>query len=550
VIPSRPRVRSLKKVFPRLSSCRSRFLRTKLALLTGIALGGAVHGQLTTVTVEPDDFPPGERLTDAVPGVTLTAARLAGDPNFDLEVQSMVFSPASTGTRVIGRQAEGSLADYRWFQSATGDYSLLRADFPRATDTVAIDVIRADAASVATGAALEMFDSAGRPLQASFVNLGPEIGAIKTLSFTRPTADVAFVLIGGQPTTAGAPWSAVALDRLRFRRDPSIDPGRPVQVRTTPDSQTLLTVSIAGVGSDSALVRYDGACLGWIRMDGATGTISEVQLAPSRFRATDFTIQVPQVGTTLLSLDGRDIRATVTSLGAPVPVASDGTIAATALQQTLDSGTVTLSWFAPGLPPITVTEDYTLNPQAFPANGPATVSAALVKADDYGREWTVRYRQNIHESVTNDIAGKRVTMTETGMVVMAGTLVTRTTYGAWLDTQGLGDVPFAEAHPSSGLPYGILFALGLAPTPGVQLPWHPDPAGSLTWTLTLPATGTAAVLVVETAQTLAAGTWVRVAPTDISTGNSEIPIGTKGQVKITGRDPRQFFRLKALVPPN
>ena len=519
------------------------------ALLAPFALGSVALGQLTTVTVEPDDFAPGERLTDAVPGVTLTSARLAGDPDFNLEVQSMAFSPAATGTRVIGRHAAGSPADYRWFQSATGDHSMLRADFPRATDMVAIEVIRPDGTSVATGASLEMFDAAGRPLHTAFVNLGPGIGTTKTLSFTRPTADVSFVLIGGQPATSGVPWSAVALDRLRFRRDPSLDPGRPVQVHTTPDSQTLLTVSISGVGSDSAAVRYDGACVGWIRIDAATGAISEAQLAPSRFRSSDFTIQVPRVGNALMRLEGRDIRATVTSLGAAVPVAPDGTIAANALQQTLDAGTVTLSWFISGQPPITVVEDYGLNPQPFPASGRATVNTALVKSDDFGREWSVHYRQAVHDSFTTDIAGKRVTITETGAVDMAGTAVTRTTYGAWLDSQGLADMPFASSHPSSGLPYGILFALGLDPSPGVLLPWQPEPADPLTWTLRLPATGTAAVLVVETADTLAAGSWVRLAPADISTGNPEIPIGTTGDVRITGRKAGQFFRLKALVPP-
>jgi hypothetical protein len=532
-----------------MSFRRVRFLRTQMALVAPIALGGVVHGQLTTVKVEPDDFAPGQRLTNAVPGVMLTSARLAGDPNFDLEVQSMAFSPASTGTRVIGRLAGGSMADYRWFPSDAGDYSLLRADFPRATDTVAIDVIRADAASVATGATLEMFDAAGRLLQTSFVNLGPEVGAMKTLSYTRPVADVAYVLIGGRPT-AGPPWSAVALDRLRFRGDPAVDPGWPVQMRTTPDSQTLLTVTIAGVGSDSTPVHYEGACLGWVRMDAGTGAISEAQLAPSRFRTSDFTLQVPRQGTALMGVEGRGIRATVTSLGAPVPVVSDGTIAANTLQQMLDSGTVTLWWFAPGLPPITVTEDYTVNPQPLPASGPATLSKALVKADDYGREWALHYRQAIQESVTNTIAGKRMTMTETGAVVMTGTLTTRTTYGAWLDARGLAEVPFSELHPSSGLPYGVLFALGLTPAPGVQLPWQPDPADPLTWTLQLPAAGTAAVLVAETADTLAAGTWMRVAPSDVSTGGPEIPIGTRGEVRITGRKERQFFRLKALVPPN
>ncbi len=159
---------------------------------TRVAIGFA---ELGVERVEPDNFANGTVLDSLIPGVTLS-----DNANAFGVVRALTasFQPP-TGTNAFGSSAHGVAG---WSAGSAE----LRADFAKPVSTVSIDAGSDDSSDVSI---LEAYD-AGSTLLASVVSVGLASGQSQTLSITRPTADIAFIVAYG----VGGDISP--LDNLRF----------------------------------------------------------------------------------------------------------------------------------------------------------------------------------------------------------------------------------------------------------------------------------------------------------------------------------------------
>ena len=137
---------------------------------------GHVDGPPTGV--EPDDYYSGTVLTRVAPGITLSAIGGAGPVVANNSVHS------STGDMVFGNGT-----DYYW-----SDSLLLRADFSSPVSSVSLDLVPDDPFDPGF---LKAYDSSGNLLQD--VETGqPSYPGFLTMTVTRPTADIAYIVAGGQ----------------------------------------------------------------------------------------------------------------------------------------------------------------------------------------------------------------------------------------------------------------------------------------------------------------------------------------------------------------
>ncbi len=132
----------------------------------------------TTSGVEPDDYPAGAALTNAVPGIRLTALGGSG------AVTSQTSQFTSTGTKGF---ANGT--DTYW-----SDTVFLRADFASPVSSVSIDLVPDDSEDPGF---LRAYNSAGTLLQDLETGIPPYPGFL-TMTISRPTADIAYIIAGGQ----------------------------------------------------------------------------------------------------------------------------------------------------------------------------------------------------------------------------------------------------------------------------------------------------------------------------------------------------------------
>jgi autotransporter-associated beta strand protein len=128
--------------------------------------------------VEPDDYPAGMTLTNAVPGITLSAV---GDAS---PVTSQTSSYSSTGTQVF---AYGT--NIGWSDSV-----FLRADFAAPVSSVSIDLVPDDDYDPGF---LKAYDSAGVLLE-DLETAAPPFPGFLTMTISRPSADIAYVVAGDQ----------------------------------------------------------------------------------------------------------------------------------------------------------------------------------------------------------------------------------------------------------------------------------------------------------------------------------------------------------------
>lgn len=183
-------------------------------LFTSLIITFSMASYADIVTVEPDDFADGADISNSFPGVALSTAD--GNPVFSAEQTSTV---ASTGTRSFALGTAGNIT-FAGFNSASPDPfsvaglgspgNVLRADFATPTDFVSIDVIPNDNSDPSRLAA---YDAAGNLLQ---VVDEPGIGVADipvTMSISRPSADIAFIL------ASGVTGDTIALDNLRYEGD-------------------------------------------------------------------------------------------------------------------------------------------------------------------------------------------------------------------------------------------------------------------------------------------------------------------------------------------
>lgn len=186
-----------------------------------------------TVIVEPDDFPIGTDIRTAFPGVTLSVTETGIGPNptqttkpvlvldgFDAFVNRNL---ATTGTSVFGQPANASLPNKTGQHWDEVTYGLLRADFASPTSFVQIDLIFGDDGI----GALWAFDSSGNLLEsvqaqgdgrgASSPFCPPFCDEFVTVSITRGSADIAYIIAGG----VGA--EGHFLDNLQFSSEAMVN---------------------------------------------------------------------------------------------------------------------------------------------------------------------------------------------------------------------------------------------------------------------------------------------------------------------------------------
>jgi len=166
-----------------------------LALLGLLAACGS-SVRAAVIMVEPDAFPAGTNISNAYPGVTLSS--IGSDPRVFSFTPTL--APASTGARVFGHFTP---FEEQWGDGANYD---LRADLATATDSVAVDIIGNDSSDQGT---LRAFNAAN-------VQVGSQtsgivgLGVIQTLTITRPSPDIAYII------ASGTTLETVNLDNLRF----------------------------------------------------------------------------------------------------------------------------------------------------------------------------------------------------------------------------------------------------------------------------------------------------------------------------------------------
>ncbi len=155
--------------------------------------------------IEPDDYAEGTVIDTAIAAATLSVETVGG---FQSSVGVAVSPTASTGEKVLAYQA-GSTWSTLW----TPDSRRLKIEFASPISHLRIDAV---ADSDGDFGRLEVFDGNDQLLGRSTSDT-MDAGQFETLEVTRPTADVAYALVGGHM------GSEIQLDNLRIGVDPATE---------------------------------------------------------------------------------------------------------------------------------------------------------------------------------------------------------------------------------------------------------------------------------------------------------------------------------------
>lgn len=188
-----------------------------LYIVALLGIGAAPAMALTIV--DPDAFADGTDISNAFPGVTISAI------GHDVDVSGSVFSVnpsdgsyatdfnASTGTQVFGHDAilsGNALGNVWWRDDAPSPEVILRFDFLLPTDFVSIDVIGTD---LPDWGLMKVYDTEGNSLEwVDTALLG--LNDIETISFSSSTRNISYILI------AGVRSDDVGLDNLKYNPVP------------------------------------------------------------------------------------------------------------------------------------------------------------------------------------------------------------------------------------------------------------------------------------------------------------------------------------------
>lgn len=203
-----------------------RVLHDGLLAWAVITMTGPAHA--TLISAEPDDFAVGTVVVDTFPGLSLA---VEGRPGSGVQVLDG-FSPfngrnlATTGSSVFGQLPRHSADVPQGWDALNG---LLRLDFAAPTDFVQIDLIFDDD----DFGRLSVFDNTGSLLDSVFVTgdgRGPT--AFQTATVSRPSADIAYALAGGDL------GEALFLDNLQYNFLPLAEPS----------TTGIFLIGLAGIG--------------------------------------------------------------------------------------------------------------------------------------------------------------------------------------------------------------------------------------------------------------------------------------------------------------
>lgn len=185
-----------------------------LAWTLGAAIQAAPAAAQQLVTVEPDDYPNGAVISEAVPGVRLSVeGRSAEGP--EIRTIALGLGRASTGELVFGYDRTAGGGGFGWRDdSVTQAYFVAEFDAP--TAFVAIDVVRAGGPGELTDPAiLTAYDAAGSPLET--VRSVGGVADFETVLVSRAAADVRAIRVTGLAYP-------IVLDHLRFEVDGELPP--------------------------------------------------------------------------------------------------------------------------------------------------------------------------------------------------------------------------------------------------------------------------------------------------------------------------------------
>jgi hypothetical protein len=160
------------------------------------------------VTIDPDEFASGTDISNAWSGITLSSGGTASGLNGKVYTATATSSYATTGNLVFAHNRIRGTSPDLWLNTDTNGY-YLRVDFATPTNRILIDFISDGGTDYPS---LWYYTTAGvLESPPSYSPLGP--GESRVIEILRPTADIAYIRIGGYGTTN--PY-AVLLDNLRY----------------------------------------------------------------------------------------------------------------------------------------------------------------------------------------------------------------------------------------------------------------------------------------------------------------------------------------------
>lgn len=306
----------------------------------------------------------------------------------------------------------------------------------------------------------------------------------------------------------------------------------------------------AGSGTTNA----SGAMNVRMQVDPATGKVSQLSFEEGRISFSNMNIPLRAfIFITVANITTSGLQGFAWTPSPPAPVnPATGNIDASLHNFTVDQGQVngaTTVAFGDVPAGTTFGADFADTPISGPAEGTGTVTLVEIpaQATTATRTWKTTLTLPLSIVQTSDLDGTAVTIRLTGTLRAESNLVIpRNEYYAWTLDNDLPTPPFdSEVRP--GEPFGMLWAMGLAPTQSLRphLPAIIPGTGNPQAVMTLPASGTAAPLIVEVSDRLTADSWSPAPPASLSGGANPIPVGTSGSVAIQLTGPHQFARLRA-----
>lgn len=170
------------------------FIKFGAPLALSIALFSA---QASAANADPDSFAPGTDISDSFFGVSLSTAGggsiYSAGPCTNASTGSNAFGPSTYCNSWYGLDDGVPLPD-PYANNHDSENYVFRADFPYSARFVSIDIIPDDSNDPH---AAGIYDAAGNLLDSVIIPSPNSSGVTTTITFDRPSADIAFLIAGG-----------------------------------------------------------------------------------------------------------------------------------------------------------------------------------------------------------------------------------------------------------------------------------------------------------------------------------------------------------------